>query len=143
MLYTYFHYCNYLPIFTLVATYVLTLYWFQIWLLFCHCVLPKLYIINFLVLQAFFRFFSPHIFPAVTVNCDKKEKTQINEFERHSLSLPFNTKAFGKLFLATTMTVLTPVSCVVFVLLFLSFLFVWCLFLLQGNTSVFLGMKDM
>ena len=91
LLYTYFHYCNYLPIFTLVATYVLTLYWFQIWLLFCHCVLPKLYIINFLVLQAFFRFFSPHIFPAVTVNCDKREKTQINEFEWHSLSLPFNS----------------------------------------------------
>ena len=47
-------YCKYLPIFTLVATYVRTICWFQTWFPFCQCVLPKLCIINFLLLQASF-----------------------------------------------------------------------------------------
>ena len=44
---TNFHYCNYLPIFTIVTTHILTLYWFQIWFPFCQCFLPKLYAIIF------------------------------------------------------------------------------------------------
>ena len=35
-----FHYCNYLPLFTIVTSYILTLYWVQIWFSFCHCFLP-------------------------------------------------------------------------------------------------------
>ena len=42
-----FHYCNYLPLFTIVTSYILTLYWVQIWFSFCHCFLPKLYVTIF------------------------------------------------------------------------------------------------
>ena len=52
ILYTNFHYCNYFVIFSLVATYALTLYWFQTWFTFCHCFLPKHYINIFLIFQA-------------------------------------------------------------------------------------------
>ena len=44
-------------------------------------------------------FFFPHSFSVVTVNCDNRGRIQINEFERHSLPLPFNSDwsaVFGK-----------------------------------------------
>ena len=79
-------------------------------------------------------YFLPQSFSVVRVNCDNRGRIQINEFERHSLALPFSSDwsaAFGKyvfvlfcslpfkswchkffeISLAATKTVLKPVSC--------------------------------
>ena len=48
-LYTKFHYCNWLPIFSVVATYILFLYGFPNWFPYFYIFLPKLYIINLLI----------------------------------------------------------------------------------------------
>ena len=77
-------------------------------------------------------FFFAHSFSFVTVNCNNRGRIQINELERHSLpllptpigkaflvsillsySLPIKSYChkFFELSLATTITVLKPVSC--------------------------------
>ena len=77
-------------------------------------------------------FFFPHSFSVITVNCNNRGRIQINEFERHSLpylltpiskpflvsiylfcSPPIKSQCYKifELSLATTITVLKPVSC--------------------------------
>ena len=89
------------PVFTIVTTCILTFYWFQIWFPFCHFFLPKLYVIIFCwffePLSVSFFFF--HSLSVVTANCDNRRKMQINEFEWHSLALPFNSDFYGGLIL--------------------------------------------
>ena len=86
--------------FTTLTTYILAICWFKIWFPFClFCLFvwfflfSKLYAIIFC---GFFKlyfvpFFFPHSFSVVTVNCDNRGRIQINEFEWHSLPLPFNS----------------------------------------------------
>ena len=77
-----------------LATYILAICWFKIWFPFCHVFFffSKLYAIIFcgFVKLCFVSFFFPHSFSVVTVNCGNRGRIHINEFERHSLSLPFN-----------------------------------------------------
>ena len=77
--------------FTTLTTYILAICWFKIWFPFClFCLFvwfflfSKLYAIIFC---GFFKlyfvpFFFPHSFSVVTVNCDSRERIQINEFEQ-------------------------------------------------------------
>ena len=81
--------------FTTLTTYILAICWFKIWFPFCIFLFlfSKLYAIIFC---GFFKlyfvpFFFPHSFSVVTVNCDNRGRIQINEFEQHSLPLPFNS----------------------------------------------------
>ena len=88
--------------FTTLTTYILAICWFKIWFPFClFCLFVCLFVFLFSKLYAiifcgFFKlyfvpFFFPHSFSVVTVNCDNRGRIQINEFERHSLPLPFNS----------------------------------------------------
>ena len=79
--------------FTTLTTYFVAICWFKIWFLFCHVFFSKLYAIMFcgFFKLCFVSFFFSHSFSVVTVNCDNRERIQINEFERHSLHLPFNS----------------------------------------------------
>ena len=100
--YFYYYYSNvaiakYIAItfqfFTTLTTYILAICWFKIWFPFCHVFFSKL---DAIIFCGFFKlyfvpFFFPHSFSVVTVNCDNRGRIQINEFERHSLPLPFNS----------------------------------------------------
>ena len=79
--------------FTTLTTYILAICWFKIWFPFCHVFFSKL---DAIIFCGFFKlcfvpFFFPHSFSVVTVNCDNRGRIQINEFEWHSLPLPFNS----------------------------------------------------
>ena len=85
--------------FTTLTTYILAICWFKIWFPFClFCLFvwfflfSKLYAIIFcgFFKLSFVPFFVPHSFSVVTVECDNRGRIQINEFQRHSLPLPFN-----------------------------------------------------
>ena len=90
--------------FTTLTTYILAICWFKIWFPFCLffclfvCLLVFFCFLNSMpsFFCGFFKlyfapFFFPHSFSVVTFNCDNRGKIQINEFERHSLPLPFNS----------------------------------------------------
>ena len=93
--------------FATLITYILAICWFKIWFPFCFLfvclfvcsfvcfffLFSKLYTIIFCgVFKLYFvPFFFPNSFSIVTVNCNNRGKIQINEFERHSLPLPFKS----------------------------------------------------
>ena len=79
-------YCIYI-----LTTDIPTLYRFQIWFPFCHCLLLKLYVIIFcwLFKPRSVPFFFRHSFSVATVNSNNNREIQINESERLNLPLLF------------------------------------------------------
>ena len=102
ILHTNFHYCYYLLVFSLIATYIQTLYF----LILTHLIfVPFSVYCNFLV---------------ITVNSDNRERIAISEFKCHSLpylSTPVSkpcmslSPLFFESSLVATIMVLMPVSC--------------------------------
>ena len=67
---------------TILTTYILAICWFKIWFPFCHVFFSKL---DAIIFCGFFKLcFVPFFFP-------HRGRIQINEFEWHSLPLPFNS----------------------------------------------------